>query len=290
MTAYIEIFAKRFCQDAQKSLKVVSPPVQPIKPPCEPQKNLAIDLAGPFSSINRYLFVIIDSLTKWPEVFIVKNINLETIIECLESLFLGWGFPDSVISNNDSQFVSEKLNRFLTECKIDHKLTWPYNPQCNGQAENFIKFLKSQLTDRSFTTIHSFQSFLHKLLFSFRCTPHSTTGVTPSYAMLGRNLKCGLPEPSGVETGGSNRGLAIQRRIISNQRKWRGTQRKGPFFRIGDYVRVKLLNGAFSDSHRIVKSLHITEASFFCRFSFIMNNCCIRVIIIFVASFYNSIR
>ena len=55
---------------------------------------------------NKYVLVIMDYATKWPETFLLRNITSETIIECLIEVTSRLGVPKEVLSDNGNNFVS----------------------------------------------------------------------------------------------------------------------------------------------------------------------------------------
>ena len=64
-------------------------------------------------------------------------------------------------------------------------LTAPYHPQSNGLAERMVQAFKGGMKKLSEGTI---DLKLARFLFNYRITPHSTTGMSPSELMFGRQL------------------------------------------------------------------------------------------------------
>ncbi|XP_037928777.1 uncharacterized protein K02A2.6-like [Teleopsis dalmanni] len=100
-------------------------------------QRIHIDFAGPIK--NYHLFVIIDSFSKWVEVFKTKDITSSFVITKLRETFSRFGIAETLVSDNGRQFVSEEFKNFVNNNKINHILTAPGHPSTNGQAENFIK-------------------------------------------------------------------------------------------------------------------------------------------------------
>lgn len=103
---------------------------EPTKIPFE---RVHADIAGPF--LGHYFFVLIDAHTKWPEIHVVKNINSSTTIEICRKIFATYGLPQYFVSNNGRTFISREFSEFLKVNGIVQKLTAPYHPAINGQAE-----------------------------------------------------------------------------------------------------------------------------------------------------------
>ncbi|KAG5877566.1 hypothetical protein JTB14_011893 [Gonioctena quinquepunctata] len=77
---------------------------------------------------------------------------------------------------------------------MNHITSPPYHPATNGAAENSVKSFKISmnelLTDNS--NPHDMSTLVSKYLFSYRNTPHTVTGETPSKLMFSRKIKTRL--------------------------------------------------------------------------------------------------
>ena len=85
-----------------------------------PWQRLHIDFAGPVSG-NMYL-VIVDSFSKWLEIFPMKKITSNHVINVLSSLFARYGLPFQIVSDNAPQLTSAEFESFLKENAIRHIL------------------------------------------------------------------------------------------------------------------------------------------------------------------------
>ena len=113
------------------------PAVAPLHPwvwPSRPWQRLHIDFAGPFK--GRMFFVLIDAHSKWPEVVEMKATTAEKTIEVMRTLFLSYGIPEQVVSNNGPQFTSDEFAEFMHQNCIKHIRSTPYHPSTNGLAEH----------------------------------------------------------------------------------------------------------------------------------------------------------
>ena len=66
---------------------------------------------GPFR--GKMFFVLIDSHSKWPEVFIMPSTTTTKTIEVLRQVFACYGFPEQLVSDNGPQFISKEFAVFL---------------------------------------------------------------------------------------------------------------------------------------------------------------------------------
>ena len=69
----------------------------------------------------------------------------ERTIKVLRSLFSRYGIPQIMVSDNSTQFTSALFTQFCKGNGIHHKLSAPYHPSTNGEAERFVQTLKSSI-------------------------------------------------------------------------------------------------------------------------------------------------
>lgn len=74
---------------------------------------------------------------------IVKNITIKTTIDLCRKIFTIFGIPKYFVSDNAKTFTATEFKTFLKINGITQKLTAPYNPSTNGQAERFVQILKT---------------------------------------------------------------------------------------------------------------------------------------------------
>uniref|UniRef100_A0A5S6Q5F3 RNA-directed DNA polymerase n=1 Tax=Trichuris muris TaxID=70415 RepID=A0A5S6Q5F3_TRIMR len=102
-----------------------------------------VDYAGPVE--GRYLLVLVDAFSKWPEVFITEKITSSATISLLSRVFAQFGAPETIVSDNGTQFTAAEFKIFCAKNGIQHILIPPGHPQSNGQAET----LRGHLEERS---------------------------------------------------------------------------------------------------------------------------------------------
>ncbi|OAF68537.1 CCHC-type zinc finger protein [Intoshia linei] len=62
---------------------------------------------------KKFNITLIDHYSKWTEFMLVEEVTTNNIIQFLETVFSREGLPDSIISDNESQFKSEQWKSFL---------------------------------------------------------------------------------------------------------------------------------------------------------------------------------
>jgi len=169
-----------------------SPPSAPLHPwqfPERPWQRLHIDLAGPL--FNKMWLVVMDAHSKWPEIFDLQSSSTSaTVIAKLREIITRFGIPEQIVSDNGRQFVSDEFHAFCKSNGIRHTTSSVYHPRSNGEAERLVQtFKKSMLMSVGDVNLR-----LQRFLFSYRLTPHATTGAAPCELLLGRRPRCLLDQ------------------------------------------------------------------------------------------------
>lgn len=158
--------------------------------PSGPWKRIHIDFAGPMN--NQYFLVIVDAYSKWPEIIQMKEISTSITVSTLNHLFSQFGIPETVVSDNGTQFTSGEFSEFCSSLTIQHVRSPIYHPQSNGQAERFVDTFKRAL--RKLQGEGSTSNMLDIFLRTYRSTPNASTPnqTSPAEAFLGRRMRVTL--------------------------------------------------------------------------------------------------
>ena len=164
-------------------------PLQPWIPTVRSFERIHIDFAGPCS--GQYYLIVVDSYSKWPEVFVMERITTTATVNKLKEIFTRFGAPEKLVSDNGTQFVSRVFEEYCEVNGITHILTPPYHPQSNGQAERFVDIFKRAMLKMQGEGV--VVDVIQKFLFSYRTTPNAQiNGKTPAELFLGRKLRSRL--------------------------------------------------------------------------------------------------
>ena len=124
------------------------------------------------------MITCIDSASRWPEAFPVRKVTARTVIGCLTAVFARWGFPEKLTSDNGSQFTSKVFTKWLRDKGIAHARSTPYHPQGNGVVERLHRTLNGVIS-KTISCKGDWAAVLPMALFFLRCTPSSSTGISP---------------------------------------------------------------------------------------------------------------
>ena len=169
------------CQQSQPSLAVA--PLHPWQWPTRPWSRLLINYAGP---MDKKMFpLVINAHSKWIEVFPMSNATALSTVQHLRQLFAWFRIPDSIVSDNGTLFTAQEFQDFCKSNRIQHIRSSPYHPSSNGLVERAVQVFKQGMKKASSGTVSDKAS---RLLFHYRITPHTITGLTPSEMLIGRTL------------------------------------------------------------------------------------------------------
>ena len=115
---------------------------------------------------------VIDSHTKWLEVFALKAATSFHTTEKLKMLFVSFGLPPKIMSDNGSVFTSQEFQDFMKSNGIIHIKVSPYHPLSNGLAKRASTNFKWGL---EWQTKGFLERKLSNVLFNDWMTPESTT-------------------------------------------------------------------------------------------------------------------
>ena len=157
------------------SPSVPPPPLHIGEVPEEAWHTVSIDFIGPLPT-GQHLLSVVDQKTRYPEVDIVSTTSASTVIPRLERIFPAYGLPAIVLTDNGPPFSGYKFSGFLKEYAIQHLRIPPKWPHANGLVENFNKPLMKTIRTVSLEG-KDWRGAIYGFLLSYRCTPHSTTGI-----------------------------------------------------------------------------------------------------------------
>ena len=159
--------------------------------PERPWQELKVDFYGPLPT-GQYLFVVIDTYSRFPEVDIFPSTSASAIIRKLDAIFARHGMPDKLKSDNGPPFFGNEFHRYIKALGIRHTTSTPLWPQGNSEVESFMKPLGKSICTAILEKRQG-QQELHKFLLNYRITPHTTTKVLPAQLLYNRPVKGKLP-------------------------------------------------------------------------------------------------
>lgn len=171
-------------------------PLQPTTAPELPFEKVAADHWGPTPE-GKHVIVVIDLLTRYPEVEVVKGTSAEDNIHCLDTIFARHSNPKLLLTDGGPPWntgVNHPLQKYFRAQGIKHKITRAADdPEANGVCEAWMKHLK-KVWHISYIEKKDPVIELNKHLRQVRATPHPTTGVSPAELLFNRSYRDKLPD------------------------------------------------------------------------------------------------
>ena len=183
-----------FCQACDVCQKTAPRPVQrnpliPLPIIDVPFSRIAMDIVGPLpksSRGHRYILVILDYATRYPEAIPLRAATAKAIAHELFMLFSRVGICDSIISDQGTCFMSRVLNNLYKWLKVKRIRTSVYHPQTDGLVERFNQTLKKMLKKLVDVDGRDWDQLIPYVLFSIREVPQASTGFSPFELLYGR--------------------------------------------------------------------------------------------------------
>lgn len=157
-----------------------------------PFTRIAMDIVGPLEKSrggHRYILVICDYATRYPEAFPLRNTKARQIANCLIQLFSRVGVAKEILTDQGSNFTSRFLRQVYSLLGIKGIRTTPYHPQTDGMVERFNQTLKAMLRKFVNDTGSDWDQWLPYLLFAYREVPQASTGYSPFELLFGRPVR-----------------------------------------------------------------------------------------------------
>jgi hypothetical protein len=93
----------------------------------------------------RFLFVMIDTFTKWMEAMQVVNIMQEVAVKFLYSIIYRFNVPRRVLTDNETRFKGAKFLRFWIDFGIHHQ---PFSVAHHRQVERANRLILQGMKTR----------------------------------------------------------------------------------------------------------------------------------------------
>jgi transposase InsO family protein len=234
-----------------------------------PMEQVAVDTIGPFPMDSlgfQYVIVIIDTFTRYVELYKAKDTTALSAATALLEHFGRYGLPQRVLTDQGTQYCNSLITEFTELSGVQQLVSTPYNHSENGVVERANKevnrHLRSILLDRRIEM--EWSQVLPLVQRIINSSPSSVTGVAPGKLMfnpaldLDRNIFTSINSrgadiiPSDISDYITNMAkaseqiyeaaLASQQKVL-NQRSAKKTPRVATEFPVGSLVLVTTKEG-----------------------------------------------
>lgn len=181
------------CKATEPTNLTQKSPMGNFREPQQPWHTLHLDFIGPLPRSKGgfcHILTVVDSFSKFLHAHPMRTATANGIVQFLEKrIFLTFGVPEVVITDNSSQFVSAELGKLLKRYNVKH---WPvarYHPQANAaEAANktigtaIRAYVKDSINHREW------DKYLCEIVCAINTSRHSSTKYSPYFINFGQNM------------------------------------------------------------------------------------------------------
>ena len=162
---------------------------QPLPVPEKPFRDIAMDLIGPIKktkSGNKYILSIVCRLTKFAFACPLPDIRDLTVMKAFQDQFLfKYGICERLLTDRGTNLCSDYSEKLYRSYGIKHKTTTAGHPECNGQVENFNKFISTSVAIHSNVGKVDWDDCLADVVYAYNTSTNDSTQQTPYYLVFG---------------------------------------------------------------------------------------------------------
>ena len=188
---------KSWCNSCDLCSSQRGPPKKPRAPMSQynvgaPSERVAMDILGPLpesESGNKYLLLVADYFTKWPEAYALPNQEATTVAEVFVREYVcRFGVPLELHSDQGRNFESNVFKEMCALLGIKKTRTTPLHPQSDGMIERMNRTLEAQLSKFVDDHHRDWDYYIPYLMMALHSATHKSTKCTPTMMQLGREL------------------------------------------------------------------------------------------------------
>jgi transposase InsO family protein len=180
------------CKSSKDIRTTQKPPMGQAKQATEPWQVVSMDFVGKFprsTQQNTQLLVIYDWYSKYVIAKPMRAALSQKLCDFLEyDVFLTYGVPQNIISDNGSQFTSKQFQSLLKKYNINHMPNARYHSQFNP-AERVNGLIGSSIRCQLGSDHRKWDQNLRKITYAINTSVNAVTKVTPHYLNFGKELK-----------------------------------------------------------------------------------------------------
>jgi hypothetical protein len=156
-----------------------------------PLESLSTDLIGPFPlshNRNMYILTVVDNFSKFLWAFPLRQATSKNIIKLFEErIFLPYGVPKSIVTDNGKQFVSKEFKSFLSSYGItDIFYNAYYHPQ-NNPSERYNSTILTALSILVNDDQRNWCTNLPRICSCLNSSVSLATGHSPYFLLHGKD-------------------------------------------------------------------------------------------------------
>lgn len=172
-----------------------------------PWQTISVDFVGPFprsKSGNSVLLVVTDLFSKFVIIQPLREAKTKALISFLDNMvFLLFGVPEILISDNGVQFKSKEFEKFLNNYHVTHWKNANYHPE-NNPTERVNRVIGAAIRTYVKDDHKEWDRDIQKVAMAIRTAVHESTLFTPYFINYGRNFISSGAEYRQIRETGNN--------------------------------------------------------------------------------------
>jgi transposase InsO family protein len=159
------------CQFYARRTNLLADALQTI-PVTWPFAVWGLDIVGPLRKAPggyTHLLVAVDKFSKWIEAYPIMNLRAEQVMSLFTDIIHQSGVPNSIITDNGSQFTGRKFLEFCVKHHI--RVDWAAiaHPQTNGQVERANGMILQGLKPRIYDSYIYIYIHIYMYIYIYIC-------------------------------------------------------------------------------------------------------------------------
>ena len=139
---------------------------------------------------NKYVLVLMDSFTKYVNVYPLANQKAETVADILSFQYMPeHGAIEQLHTDQGGSFDAKIVKEICTILETRKTRTTGYHPQSNGLVERFNRTLIAMLTKHQVDHPADWDKHLSLVATAYNTSVHDSTGYTPFFLTHGREMR-----------------------------------------------------------------------------------------------------
>ena len=144
-----------------------------------------------------YIFLLRDHFTRYTQVCPTKNKAAKTAANHLYNDFiLRFGIPSKILHNQGGEFENDLFKNLANLFGMQNlPRTTPYRSQTNDLTERINQIVLSMLLtlpEKYKPSWKNHPRIISKVIYTYNCTRHSSTGYSPYYLLFGRKPRLSI--------------------------------------------------------------------------------------------------
>ena len=168
-----------------------------------PLQCVHYDIVGPITDHNNrksYILVFVDRFSKFLYAEVLNRQQETDVLASFNRFAMSYGIPHSLVSDNAANLHGSRvLQTFFESINMKKVVISPYRPNVNGLCERYNGVIVKCLRKLIAANVQNWKSMLPFVIYGLNSIKSDTTGFTPSYLFLGRNLRTPYQIVNGVQ-------------------------------------------------------------------------------------------